>query len=333
MKTLIFRRVCFFVLLVFLAGCSVPAKSVASALTLIPTGVPSSTATTELPTATPIVKPVPSTLTSELLTDTPVLKPTPTTPAPHSTPAPTLTDDEEQTLVLDLLRKNNGCRLPCWWGFTPGKTAWQTAGNFFASHGKEIEEYRDSQLTNYTIYYDIPQHGSQINQDYYTVNGDTIDVIAIRAVPPVRDDKLVYGDAQFAEDLKPYMVSPMLSVYGQPSQVFLRTFSDTPTGWLPFNLLLFYPEQGMLVSYYGPVEKDKESLRACLEQTDVRLWLWSPAQTMSLERVANMGGSPIGDMSGFRSLEEATGMSVDKFYETFKKGDIKACFETPVDMW
>jgi hypothetical protein len=47
--------------------------------------------------------------------------PTPTVP-PSPTLVPTLTADQEQALVLDLLQNNAGCRLPCWWGFTPGKT-------------------------------------------------------------------------------------------------------------------------------------------------------------------------------------------------------------------
>ncbi len=333
MKTLISQCVCIFVLLVFLVSCSVPPNPTIPTLTLLPTGVPSSTPPSEFPTATSVLKSTPSTPTSGLLTHTPISKPTPTTPAPRSTPAPTLTDDEEQTLVLDLLKENGGCRLPCWWGFTPGKTSWQIAESFFVSQGKKIGKYRDSQTTDYTIYFHIPLHGSQINQDYYTVNGDTIDVITIRAVPPIRNDKLVYGDAQFTNDWRPYTLPRMLADYGQPQQIFLRTFSDTPTGWLPFNLLLFYPEQGIFVSYYGPAEKSEETLRACLDQTDIRLWLWSPEHTMSLERLVNMGSSPIGDLSGFRSLEEATGMSVEQFYQSFVQPNHKTCLETPADMW
>ena len=336
MKTLINHCVCVLVILGFLTSCSAPASSVGPAIptsTLLPTVVPSSIPTMKLPTVTPVLKPTTSTPASELPTDTPVLKPTPTASALRATPAPTLTDDEEQTLVLDLLKKNGECQLPCWWGFTPGKTSWQIAESFFVSAGKKIGKYRDSQTTIYTIYFHIPLHGSQINQDYYTVNDDTIDVITISAVPPTRNGELVYGDAQFARDWRSYTLPQLLTDYGQPQQIFLRTFSDTPTGWLPFNLLLFYPEQGILVSYYGPAEKDKGTLRACLNQTDVRLWLWSPEHTMSLERLANMGSSPIGNMAGFRRLEEATGMSVEQFYQSFVQPNNKRCLETPADMW
>ena len=37
-------------------------------------------------------------------------------------PLPTLNPEEEQATILTLLKSNNGCDLPCWWGITPGKT-------------------------------------------------------------------------------------------------------------------------------------------------------------------------------------------------------------------
>jgi hypothetical protein len=255
------------------------------------------------------------------------------TRAPRPTPGPTLTGDEEQTLVLNLLKENGGCQLPCWWGFTPGETDWQAAESFLLSHGKRIEEYRDSQATIYSLDFHIPRHGSQINQDYYTTGSKIIDVITVHAVPPVHDGKVDSGDNQFSEDYKYYMLPQMLAMHGQPSQIFLRTFSDTPTGWLPFNLLLFYPEQGILISYYGPADKEGKILRMCPHQVDVRLWLWSSEHIMSLEHLTNMGGSPIGDMSGFRSLVEATEMSVEQFYQAFVQPNNKMCLKTPADIW
>jgi hypothetical protein len=54
---------------------------------------------------------------------------------------------------------------------------------------------------------------------------------------------------------------------------------------------------------------------------------------MSLERLVNMGSSPIGGMSGFRPLEEATGMSVEQFYQSFVQPNNNRCLETPADLW
>jgi hypothetical protein len=328
------RRLLVFLLLVLLLCVACVSKPVIpTALPLspvsMPTVVPSATATlasspTSLPTLASISLPTAA--------STPVPEPT-LLRISRPTPGPTLTNDEEQTLVLKLLKENGGCRLPCWWGFTPGEAAWPVAESFFLSNGKRIGEYRDPRSTVYSLDFHIPLHNSQINQDYYTIGGNTIDLITVGAVPPESDNELDYRDIQFAEDWKSYMLPQMLAVYGQPRQILLRTFSDTPTGWLPFNLLLFYPEQGILVSYYGPAGKNGKTLRMCPYQVDVRLWLWSSEHAMPLEHLAGMGSSPIGDMSGFRSLEEATGMSVEQFYQSFVQPSSKACLETPTGMW
>jgi len=195
---------------------------------------------------------------------------------------------------------------------------------------------RSSQQTSYSVYFDVPHHDLRIYQ-YYLVTDDTIDIISIHAVPPERDEEFVYGDAQFAEDLKPYMLPQLLAVYGQPPQVFLKTYSNAPDR-LPFSLLLFYPDQGILVEYNGPIgEEGKrygpigegEMIRICPWRSEINLWLWSPERAMTIGRVT---GDYI-DVSDYRSLEEVTGMSIEQFYQTFSQPDNQTCLETPADLW
>lgn len=331
------RRLLAILLLALLVSAACNSKPVIPAVSspnpvALPTTVTSATPTLApslTPTALPTIAPTPLPSATSALVPEPIL-----TRVPRSTPGPTLTGDEEQTLVLNLLKENGGCQLPCWWGFTPGETDWQVAESFLLSHGKRIGTYRDSQGTIYSVNFYIPNHGSQINQDYYTTNGDVIDVITVRAVPPVRDEKFAYGDAQLAEDWNLYMLPQMLTNYGQPSEVFLETFTGAPDGGRPpFSLLLFYPEKGILVRYFGLVEKREKILRVCLSQADVSLWLWSPEHSMTLDRLANLGNEPVGDMSWFRPLEEVTNMSVEQFYQSFVRSNNTKCLETPVDMW
>lgn len=247
--------------------------------------------------------------------------------------APTLSPDQEQALVLDLLQNNAGCRLPCWWGFTPRKTSWQTAQTYFTLLGKTTAKFSNSKLTNYTVKFSIPEHDIQIGQVYNVSNG-IIDMIWISA-GTVRNHERVYGDAQFAQDFQHYMLPQLLNAYGQPTQAWLRTFRSVPEGtFIPFNLLLFYPDQGILVRYYGPTERVKEQIRVCPDQADITLWLWSPEREMTLEDIANVSPEfPPEEVPAYRSLEEVTGMSVGTFYETFKTANNRVCLETPADMW
>lgn len=196
---------------------------------------------------------------------------------------------------------------------------------------------RSSQQTSYSVGFSVPHHNLRIYQ-YYLVTDDTIDVISIHAVPPERDGEFVYGDAQFAKDLEPYMLPQMLAVYRQPSQVFVKTYSGDLPGWLPFSLLLFYPDQGILVEYEGPVgEEGKrygpleegEMIRICPWRSKINLWLWSPDNAMTIGRVT---GGYI-DVDGYRSLEEATRMSIEQFYQAFSQPGNQTCLETPADLW
>jgi len=87
------------------------------------------------------------------------------------------------------------------------------------------------------------------------------------------------------------------------------------------------------VRYHGPAQKLGKTLRLCPSQADVGLVLWSPEYSMTLDRLANLGNEVVGDMSWFRSLEEATGMSVEQFYQSFVQPNNKLCLETPTNMW
>ena len=45
------------------------------------------------------------------------------TPSPTSYPR--LSREEAKPRIIEMLQTNAGCRLPCWWGITPGKTRWE----------------------------------------------------------------------------------------------------------------------------------------------------------------------------------------------------------------
>ncbi len=252
--------------------------------------------------------------------------------APSPTKAPTLTANQEGELAIGLLKNNANCRLPCWWGFAPGKTAWQTARTFFESLGKVPAEYRDTNMLNYSVDFRIPKHDVAIGQIYIVENG-SIDAIWVSS-GTVRDHETIYGDSHFAEDWQRYFLPQLLATYGQPSQILVRTFRSAPEAFIPFNLLLFYPKQGILVWYYGPTTRRGERIRICPQQSDITLALWPPEQELTLGNIASWGlGLPIEEVLEFRPLEEATGINMETFYQTFKNANNPACFETPVGLW
>jgi hypothetical protein len=248
MKTLIVSRYAYLlplVLLVSLTGCcGAPAAS-----TLSPTGALASPTAMPLPTVAPSLTPI-----AELPTDTLAPSPIPPTRTPRPTAVPTVTADEEYAFVSEMLRNNGGGRLPCWWGFIPGETPWETIKTFFVSRGMTILDHGDPEdYQDYTVVFNTPSHYGGYQR--YIVKDGMLDGVGIHALPPVDEDgQRMYGNPQFAEDWKAYMLPQMLEVYGPPSQIFLGLGG---AAWMPFDLVLFYPEKGFLVQYSGSAERSE----------------------------------------------------------------------------
>jgi hypothetical protein len=114
-----------------------------------------------------------------------------------------MTADEEYALVSEMLQDNGGCRLPCWWGFTPGETSWQTTEILFTSRGKKV--WNDVIPQNYEIIFDIPDyhyHHQIYDEDE---KEGVIEMIRVHALPLRGGDGYpVYGNPQFAEDWRFY---------------------------------------------------------------------------------------------------------------------------------
>jgi hypothetical protein len=289
------------VLVLSLAGCTV-----------------STTSAVPRPSATP-----PPTCTS---------LPTPTSRLPTPTIVSTLTADQEQALILELLNSNAGCQLPCWWGFTPGATTWQTAQATFAPLGRVIDQNGDlPRMYNLDFY--IPGHDIRIYQTY-VVRESIIEMIWVGA-GMVRGNEAAFGDPQFEADFQPFMVPEFLATYGEPPVVLVKTYPSAPNGsWIPFHLLLFYPERGILVDYQGPGEATGELIRWCPQRLNIALWLWSPESNLTLEDVARTGPNlSVQEILTYQPLEEATGWTIDQFYGTFVQPENQTCLETPADMW
>lgn len=314
------------ILLVILMGCNNPtlsptATSVSATATPHPTMTASPTPSPELPTITPTPSPIPP-------TRTPVL-----THTSSPTPAPTLTADEEQALVFGMLKDNGGCPLPCWWGFTPGETSWETTKTFFASLGKRAETWRVQGTQHYTVYFDIPDYDHYHYQGYHERDG-RVERIGIHSPLVVEEDgNPVSGDPQFAKEWEAYLLPQMLTTYGQPTQIFLGVSRGVP--WTPFDLLLFYPEQGILAQYSGPASQEGETFRVCPHQVEIALYLWPPGHYATLEAVPGIAGYMYApdEMSGIQLLEAATELSTEQFYHIFTQPTPKVCLETPVEIW
>ena len=308
-------------------GCTVasPTPTVtnefATPLSVVPTALsrPIHTPTPPPPlpstTPTPTEKPATFTPTSTLeptSTETPVLIPT--------APGKSVTEQ-----VLWLFETNNGCQLPCWWGITPGQTTWATAASFLTILDQNI--YEDLSVPE-LVYYEV---SVPVPSEIFIVNQTDISFL-------VRDNRVMWilTDVSIGhtppDHLTPYLLSNFLLVYGEPSEVWLFTYSSAfEEGDLPFIVVLFYPQRGILALYSDNGIKQGDIVQGCPQRDPVsELMLRVPELDLTFEQIVS-GSSVFG--RDYLSLTEATGMDVATFYETFKNPDNIVCLETPANLW
>ncbi len=293
-----------------LTGCSSLASP--SALTLPPGVIPSPTATTLSTTLIPTPHPASIVAT---------LSPTRTPALPTVTPRPTLTADQERAFVVEMLETNGGCELPCWWGITLGETTWQTIKDHLGLYGEGFSQPGG-------VHYQTSYGGTLGSLlDYYI---DLTFVERDRVIRSIQVMSEVFGDGaseNFASNWHRYSPDQVLNRHGEPSQVYIQLVPpierDAP---VYYQLWLVYDHLGFYIVYTGPAVYEPPIMRACLrfdEVTAIALRLQSPRP----------GESVLESPELLRTLEEATGMDVETFYETFRNADSDVCLESPASIW
>ena len=234
----------------------------------------------------------------------------------------TLTTDESKKLVRDLLENNAGCRLPCWWGITPGKTRWGEARpilekvSLFISESESVETFS----TDLQVQLPYPYTFAKYMEHSYHVENGIVDYIDV-----------------YNFDLAPsYPLPNLLKSYGQPSEIWIRTFSKEEREIQPFLVDVFYQELGILAEYGTgyPMKEVGGNLQNCRikEMDSPFLDLWSPeTQNLSFQEAKKFIDTT--SLPEPKPLLEATGMDVQTFYETFQNSETDVCLETPKHLW
>jgi hypothetical protein len=255
---------------------------------------------------------------------TPTTVPPTSTPLPTSTipPSPTLSPTEIDAIIFDLYENNGGCLFPCFWGFIPGQTKWETveqsvtplaylidSGNSKPSEGELVVAY---------VYLILSQVSPVPESHLYGVKNGIIVALDVSLLP-VSDNT----------------IPAILDAYGQPSEIWLLTASAPMDDVLGFSLTLFYAQHHFMLTYSnwdGEIIDGK--VRGCLsgEEESLHLVTWSPEEKLTFVEAEHGLHEPrpiIYDLP----LEEATGISVETFYQTFKNGSEPICLETPTELW
>lgn len=256
------------------------------------------------------------------------------------TPVSTLSEEGAYLLLKELLKDNNNCLLPCWWGIVPGKSTPTDLHNVLIPMGSIADTHL---LFHNSGSIDIlyPQNEWLINV-ILTFEADdsnkSVYIIIIRTQAfPVNgnvDPEDRYGVVEYRDALQLYTLESILSDYGPPSQVLVRAdlynSSQSPD---TFELTLLYPEIGLFVRYNSLAEKNNDRIRSCPSRAFVELWLLSPDNKESYQEILSSKDMTWeGNFPYTKSLEDATSITLEEFYQTFKE-PTNNCLETPLNIW
>lgn len=279
---------------------------------------------TLVPTLGDKVTPTASRTPKIILSDTPTPSSTSATTTPH--PLFTLSPEQAEEKIQELMKTNGNCLLPCWWGITPGVTQFSEATlqldaflSLLASDFPTNNEYGG-------IHYSYPDMGpfdGAFGTLYMLSKGNIVVSIVLDGYDTI---------AQY------YGIQSMLKNYGPPDNILIYTLKDSyGEGGLPFVITLDYSSRGILVYYKGnglPIY-ETESIQLCYNRTLIppKLILWDPAFE-----------NPIGDQGldyvytiwpKMKSLENATDIGNEDFYRRFTESNLgqSICLNTPASLW
>src|SRR3972149_2562983 len=179
----------------------------------------------------------------------------PITPTFLSSPLPTMDSIEALKYVQNLFLTNGGCRLPCWWGVEPGKTGGNEAKRFLTTFIKRIGQGESLTITeggetyfttNYSAYFDVNNHEEEGRIIFDLKN----EIVAVITVDPVGTELA-------------YALPKLLTAYGKPKDVYILTYQHAPFPFIPFSLVLFYQDQGILAYYELEAQRNGEDVEAC----------------------------------------------------------------------
>jgi hypothetical protein len=268
----------------------------------------------------------PTNLISETLptpTGTPSLLPTSTVET-GQIPTPPGIGAKEQ--VLWLYETNNGCQLPCWWGIVPGETDWQTARAFLSQFDRDIYRSPDTSDSSASYGVTIP-----LSLDVFIEEKTELSLFVQDSVVEAIDTHVSIGDTPPGY-LDLYTLPNLLTTYGPPTEIWLSTYSKPfENNELPFRLLLFYPQQGIMALFSDNGVKNGQYVSGCPQRDPASyLTLWFPELAWTFEEVKN--GASVYNVDYLR-LEDTTDWDIATFYETFKNPDNTTCIETEAELW
>jgi hypothetical protein len=211
------------------------------------------------------------------------------TPTKGSSPTMTSTPwdfEYGREKIKDLYQTNGNCRLPCWWGITPGQTTVSEVRQSFTSYVEGDVIAIEPSGYGIILYYPAPHTLIDYSLSTY-LEQDRSEIVTIISMD---GETALYGG---------FSPSYLLDNFGVPEKIWLT----------PDVLIMFYEHRHILAEY--AITEDQEAGRACLGGFN-RLYAWAPEIHWTEVDVSNKL-----DIHDLSEWEDATGQNIQAFRQAF----------------
>ena len=254
------------------------------------------------------------------------------------TPFPTLSPSDAELLVSNLLKDNNDCVFPCWWGFIPGKTDTTSFKSFIYSLGGFAGPWQDENGVYFYIEFPVEEKLIHLRGGgYFDDEKRYIEWIKVFTEIDREIDggyETLYGDQLYFDYFMRYSIANLLSTYGEPSNILVYVIDS----WWPLSLILYYEESSIFVDFQMPAHQSGDQYKACPSEAIAHLWLWSSDKHYSISEVLLELDSLykiqyLGPAKGYVPIEDATGLTISDFMQIFSNPANTSCILLPTTLW
>ncbi len=235
------------------------------------------------------------------------------TKLPSLTPLPTIPFDEIQNKFEILLATNGGCRLPCFWGMTPGETTEAELKQFGDQFAKE--GYTPLLLTSegiYTFYYFTHRSGDTTFETLFFVGNDKIEAMGIKM--------------ETATDYFP--LSKILTDYGVPKQIFI--VSNRGDGIL-YMIVLYENEH--IVGKYALIQNKLDNSLYCYDPLSINQYIvtWAPGKNwLDYLNREFRGSSDVISLDSLRPLKDVSDYDINSLQRLLKTPNRSICLKVKI---
>lgn len=221
-------------------------------------------------------------------------------PATPTIPVLTLSAEERENLITQLLAQDYHCTLPCWGGIEPGVTTWPDAKAFL----EQFAQIYSSHPWIYTA--EFQYQGENLVLAFHT----PANVVEFITAPRFE-----------------YPLYRLLQDYGKPDEVYFYILDVLPIDTNnPYTVYLFYKEKGIVAEYDGASTKGA-TISICFKDSQEQksrtafLSLWSKGLDRTFQDVIAQYMSKLspGYLSmKYYKLEGLSTYNTNDFFELYK---------------